>query len=245
MFAPASGQPRYDDRTMVTVPLPRARQPVPVALIALVFMLGLLAGCGDDDDTDPTAGKAGAQPDVITTPTKAIKQQARQFRWEQVDTYSGAKAAVAETAKYNLYFQSLRSREHDFVPADLAPFVDPKTWQDFTEPLDIGASMRGAHTVRILDVKVDGNRAYTISCIDQRHLEKQSAGTDSWEPADHQFTQENFQFTRSDRSPTGWVRHGHNYLGYDALPPANCSKNTFTKPAAVTDQGPFRFPAHE
>jgi len=99
--------------------------------------------------------------------------------------------------------------------------------------------MRGAHTVRLLDVKVDGDRAYTISCIDQRHLEKQPAGTDSWEPADRPFSQENFQFTRSDRSPTGWVRHGHNYLGYTKLKPANCSKTTFAKPAPITVQGPL------
>src|SRR5699024_4175361 len=112
---------------MVTVPPPHVRQSTPVAIIALAFTLGLLAACGDDD-TDPTIAETGAHPDVITTPTKTLKQQARQFGWEQTDTYSGAKAAVAETAKYNSYFQSLRSREHDYVPADLKPFVDPKTW---------------------------------------------------------------------------------------------------------------------
>src|SRR5690625_1823524 len=229
---------------MVTVPPPHVRQSTPVAIIGLAFTLGLLAACGDDA-AGPTIPETDAHPDVITTPTKAVKKQARQFGWEQADTYSAAKAAIAETAKYNSYFQSLRSREHDYVPADLKPFVDAKTWQDFAEPLDIGAPMRGAHTVRLIDIKVDGNRAYTISCIDQRHLETQPAGTDSWEPADHPFSQENFQFTRSDRSPTGWVRQGHNYLGYTKLKPADCSKNTFAKPAAVNDQGLIHVRGHE
>src|SRR5690625_4502596 len=81
----------------------------------------------------------------------------------------------------------------------------------------------------------------TMSCIDQRHLETQPAGTDSWEPADHPFSQENFQFTRSDRSPTGWVRQGHNYLGYTKLKPADCSKNTLQNqpPSTIKDRSNF------
>src|SRR5699024_578742 len=178
--------PRYDNRTMTSNRLPPARQRTPITAAAIVLALSLVAACADDDP-GPSWGDTNLQPDVTTTPTKAIKQQARQFRWEQANSYSGAQAAVAETAKYNSYFQSLRSREHGYVPEGLKPFVEPKIWQDFAEPLDIGASMRGAHAVRLLDIKIDGDRAYTISCIDQRQLQKRPAGAKNWEPVEHDF----------------------------------------------------------